>query len=371
MRIFLCFLFSLYFTSILQAGVKFHTGHYYQVNGADKTVNSYVMQAAYNEMLSTTAIRGIFLSVGWDELEEGMGNYSKGFALIDGHLAKLKNVGDKKRRLILFLNTKTDNLDQPFIPSYLISSTYQGGYYKWGNSVGGSNPTVAKGRAVKMWVPAIRARLIALMKALGLRYNSDTHFEGVGLNETSYGNAIGFSITDSMVNQIFDNYILVQKEMNLAFPNTMVFQYANYPRDRLPSFISQLKQMGSGLGGPDVWLDDPGVNVTSGTYPGVYSYYTQLSGIVPLTPHIMLGNRKQTCANMSVSVNCKYNPTERSLLNFARDKLKANYLFWTRDSESAGREEVINLLNNLTNTNPNAVKLNDQCPSKHGTCITN
>jgi hypothetical protein len=47
-----------------------------------------------------------------------------------------------------------------------------------------------------------------------------------------------------------------------AFPGTAVIQYANFPQSALPDLIAYMKQIGVGLGGPDVYprpsnLSDP------------------------------------------------------------------------------------------------------------------
>jgi len=49
--------------------------------------------------------------------------------------------------------------------------------------------------------------------------------------------------------------------MRYAFPNTITSQFTNYPRKILESFTTSLKKMGAALGGPDIFMDDPGLNM--------------------------------------------------------------------------------------------------------------
>ena len=46
---------------------------------------------------------------------------------------------------------------------------------------------MASGNGIRLWKPAVRDRMIAMMNALGNRYNSHSHFEGIGLGETAMG----------------------------------------------------------------------------------------------------------------------------------------------------------------------------------------
>lgn len=122
--------------------------------------------------------------------------------------------------------------------------------------------------------------------------------------------------------------------------------------------------MGAALGGPDIWLKDEGVNMkgTSNTPPGVYTYYPQLAGIVALTPSVMSGNYKRTIADKETA-----DPTIDQLLDFGRDKLKANIMFWT--AAPGYYPKVLSKLKTLTQQNSARVKLATACPSKYVNCI--
>lgn len=355
-------------------GVKFHPGHYVQPLGEDKTVNGYNMKMkVYPQMEANPAIAGLQLKLDWIDLEpsKDVVNYK----LIQDHLDKLKNFGSKKKRLIIYVQTKTTSLSAPFVPSYLkTESVYKGAIYPWGNNVSGTNPKNHKGNGLKLWIPQMRDRLELLMQRLGARFNNHSHFEGIGLPETAVGKAL-ITVTLAQEAAVHENFIHLHKKMREFFPNTMTFQFTNYPRDLLPSFImganNSLKSMGVALGGPDTWLNDPGVHEpgNENTPPGVYKYYPQLSGILPLTPSVQSGNYKCSRADCNNSKG-NFKPTVRQLLDLARDKLKANYIHWTLQPEDNKDKEVMNMLKSLYNANSPAVKLRTACPSMYAPCIT-
>ena len=70
------------------------------------------------------------------------------------------------------------------------------------------------------------------------------------------------------------------------------YQFVNYPREMLPGFIDHMRTIGTGLGGPDIFLDDPGLNFDHPNKPG---------SILPpnvrrdsLTPSVMQANYDNT-----------------------------------------------------------------------------
>lgn len=367
-------------------GVKYHPGHYLNPTGLKKSVDGYIMKETYKEMSSSPVFKGIELQLKWAEVENDDGTLNTGF--LDAHLAKL-NSYPIKRRLIIFLNTKTINLTEKLVPAYLTNTlhpdykgAYQGGIYAWGNEVDGTNPKVHKGNATKLWIPEVRDRLISVMEKLGAKYNAHPLFEGIGLNETAMGMALT-GTTLAQENAFYQSLLDIQKKMKLAFPNTMTFQYTNYPNRILSSFImgstNSLKSIGVALGGPDVWLNDPGVNFKGTQYvpPGVYHYYPLLSGVLPLSPAVMSGNYRCSRADCN-NAQGNFDPTARQLLDYARDKLKANYIFWMRDtalnkSRIPNYKEMETMLKNLysslNSADRDAVKLDERCPSMYAPCI--
>lgn len=97
--------------------------------------------------------------------------------------------------------------------------------------------------------------MIALLKALGQRYNSHPNFEGIGLIETAMGQAIK-PLTATQINGWLDNLVIVQQKMRTFFPNTMTIQEINYPRNYLQQITTAMVKMGGAPGCPDVYPDE-------------------------------------------------------------------------------------------------------------------
>ena len=170
-------------------------------------------------------------------------------------------------------------------------------------------------------------------------------------------------VSKKEVDRFYDNLLSVQREMRAAFPNTMTYQFVNYPREILPSFIDRMQTIGTALGGPDVFIDDPGLNFDRPNKPkGVYHFYAPLSGIVPLTPSVMQSNYGNTQHDGKGRV-----PTVAELLTFARDRLRANYIFWTRAPNSYSK--VLDLMNGLPVAAGPSGGLDSTCPKAYASCV--
>lgn len=339
-------------TSSITNPVKWHPGHYYALMGHIKN-NPKHMAQVYKELEKTPAIRGLQIRFEWSELESVEGMYN--FASIDQHLAELAK---RKKRLIIMLQLKSFNPNSAFVPSYLKEGKYEGGVFAF--STFGSKKT--RGYNIKLWNSMIHDRLVALVSALGKHFNSHPYFEGIGLTETAMGQSVT-ALSSNEVDDYYNNLLSINQHMRTHFPNTMTFQFTNYPRPILQSFISKLSKMGTGLGGPDIFLDEPGLHLNDPNSPrGVYNYYPELSGIVPLTPSVMQANY----------ANSRHDKTGREpaldeLLAFARDKLKANYIFWTR--APGYYSKVLTMLRTLNVTNDPAGGLNITCPTAYSSCV--
>lgn len=336
-------------TPVVTTPIKWHPGHYYTIMDYGKNASWYLSQV-YSEIKATPALRGIQIRYSWAELETSEGVYN--FSSIAKRLNELSSIN---KRLVIVVETKTFDPTEVLIPNYLKTGIYEGGQYLFSTP----NKAGVQGYNLKLWNPQVRDRLKALVRALGKRFNSEPYFEGIGLTETALGQP-DVPLTSQQIDDYFANLLNIQQQMRTAFPNTMTFQFTNYPRPILESFISSLRNMGAGLGGPDVFIEDPGLN-----YPlipkGVYNYYPENSGIMPLTPSVMHGNYKSTKAD-----GTGYEPTIMELLSFARDTLKANYIFWHRDPDYYLKVlETLNQANQKVNP---AGGLDFTCPGIYTTC---
>lgn len=332
--------------------VKWHPGHYYALMGYVKN-NPKQMAQVYKELEKTPAIRGLQIRYEWSELEPVEGVYN--FAAIDQHLAELAK---RKKRLIIMLQLKSFSPDSDFVPSYLKEGKYEDGVFAF-STFGSKKP---RGYNIKLWNPLVHNRLIALVSALGNHFNSHPYFEGIGLTETAMGQ-LATALSSKEVDTYYSHLLSINQHMRKYFPNTMTFQFTNYPRPILRSFISQLREMGTGLGGPDIFLDEPGLHLNDRNSPkGVYNYYPELSGIVPLTPSVMQANYANSRHDKTGR-----EPTLEELHTFARDKLKANYIFWTR--APGYYPKVLKMLRDIDVTHDSAGGLNITCPAAYSSCL--
>ena len=334
--------------------VKWHPGHYYILFHNGKSSDSY-MNTVYGELERTPALRGIQARFSWSELETAKGVYN--FALIDKLLAQLSA---RKKRLFVHIGIKSFSPDESSIPNYLKTPEYEGGefiYVKY-------NTSIPKGKYAKLWNAKVRDRLVALYIALGKRYNSHPYFEGTTMNETAWGAAMP-RLTTEQENTFFDNLAIVHQKMRAAFPNSVNFQYLNFPRSQLSELISKFKQSRTGIGCPDVFTQDPGLNFagTANSPPGIYKYYPKNSGVLPLMVQIEHANYLDTRADLQ-----GYQPTVTELLNFGRDNLQVNYLFWTRTP--GYYDNVLELLNFKQQKVNASGGLRAACPSTFSSCKT-
>jgi len=334
-------------------GVKWNPGHYYTIQNWANDDPIY-MEKVYKELKATPALRGMQMRFLWGWIEKSPGVYD--FSIIDKHLEKLAPMG---KRLVIQVQTKSFEADWKLIPEYLKAPKYEGGAFAfkdWGSST-------IDGRNIKLWNPYVRDRLIALLKALGQRYNSHPHVEGIGMIETALGQSVT-PLTTAQTDKWFDNLIVVHQKMRTFFPNTMTIQEINYPRDYLKQISTAIVKMGGALGCPDVYPDEPGLNFPPSSYSpqGAYRHFSQLSGTIPIAPTVEKVNYLNTRGDKKGHV-----PTVQELLVFARDELKSNYIFWQRLPEYV--DDVLEVMRfNKQKSTPSG-GLRAACPKAYPSCI--
>ncbi|MBP6365867.1 MAG: beta-galactosidase [Nitrosomonas sp.] len=333
--------------------VKWHPGHYYTIMGYGKDNPKYMTQI-YNELKKTPVLRGIQVRYLWAELEKTEGVYD--FTSIDRQLGELAAQG---KRLVIQVQTKSFNPAWRLIPDYLKATKYEGGQFAFSTY----GKKIHKGYNIKLWNLQVRDRLSALFRALGERYNSHPYFEGIGMIETALGQPID-PVSSIQIDQFYNNLLDVHRQMRSQFPNTMTIQEVNYPRSILESFIYKLKEMGTGLSSPDIFLDDSGLHSkgTDSVPKGIYHYYPKLSGIVPLAPQVMASNYVNTRHDSTGR-----RPTIPELLSFAQNRLKANYIFWARSPEDFPK--VLEILSRLSLVNDPSGGLDSTCPQSYPSCV--
>lgn len=353
------------------AQVKWHPGHYYSaMYGAKKSAYTYASDEIYQELESNGALVGISLRFKWPELETAKGVYN--FKEIDEHLERLSTMGSRQKRLFIIVETRTFDTATKLVPCYLTTSTcqgysdhYEGGIFPYKKTTNGPH----YGNGIRFWNDGVRNRFVKLMQALGDRYNAHSHFEGIGLGETSLGIPLNANdVSDADIDRYYAAHLYIQEAMSKVFANTITLQYTNFPRKRLAGFIAGLQRSRTALGGPDILIDDLGLNAINipNQQDGAYSYYPKLSGSVALVPSVLPSNYLHTSMDERVPSR---QPSIDELLDFGRDRLKATHLFWSRDKPGYYKEALAKL-KSLKNSGDARVELQTDCPSAYGACIT-
>lgn len=332
--------------------VKWHPGHYYAPMTFMRT-NPSIMAQVYAELKATPSLRGLQIRFPWPELEPEEGRYD--FKGIEQVLTELASVN---KHLVILLELKSFSPQTVPVPNYMRTEAYEGGAFPF-STYGQSTP---RGYNLKLWNSGVHDRLVALLAELGKRFNGHANFEGIGLPETAFGQPIEL-VSSHDTDKYYDNLLDVQRQMRVAFPNTLTYQFVNYPREILPGFVDQLRTIGTGMGGPDIFMEDPGLNFDHPNKPkGVYLYYPHMSGLIPLTPSVMQANYDNTRYDGKGRV-----PTIGELLAFGRDRLKANYLFWTR---APGHfQQVLEQMRQIPLQGNPAGGLDASCPKAYQGCV--
>ncbi len=335
--------------------VKWHPGHYTVFASAEGKYNPTYRNSIYNELKQTPALRGVMVRYAWAELEKGKDVYD--FSNISQILTELTALN--KRLIILFeLKASSPGSNEVIVPNYLKTAAYEGGSYAFSNN----NLGTSLGYGIRLWNPAVHDRMNSLVRALGKEFNSHPNFEAIGFTETSMSEPV-VPLSTSKLDTYFTNLLDINNETRVNFPNTMTFQFANWPRPVVKSYVESFKNTGIALGCPDVFIDDPGLwfpgSATSP--PGVYKYYQQVTGNIPLVIQVENGNYENTRWD-----NTGYKPTVNALLKTARDDLNVNYLFWVRIPGYFPK--VLTLLNETAQKSTPSGGLKSACPTVYSSC---
>src|SRR5262249_9755164 len=143
----------------------------------------------------------------------------------------------KGKKLFIQLQDATFSESRINAPRYLLSeSRYNGGADKqYRYKTGDEEHAVVAGWVARRWDPAVQERFHKLLFALGKEF--DGRIEGVNFAETSadFGES-GRLIPKGFSFEIYRDAIITNmKALKLAFPKSVVMQYANFmPGEWLP-----------------------------------------------------------------------------------------------------------------------------------------
>jgi len=300
--IFTCTSERVFGQGVSQSKVKWNPGHY-----------MLVWRGYTNRHFDTIAeshFKGAQVRYDWRDLEPQKGVYD--FSRIESDLKYLESSG---KRLVIQLMDRRFHSNGRSLPDYL----YEDEIYH-----GGTEPFKNKGGSVaRLWDQAVLGRYLALLTALGNRFDKEPFFEAFTFEETAIGidkvNAKGF--THRKYLDALKEMVTVAKE---AFPHTNVIMYGNWlsnPKGALAELAEHCFRTGAGWGGPDIVPDKVPGRTEAGTTPiAGYVFYPQYAGKMPLGAAVQtpsFGGKEGTF-------------TLDELYDTGVNVLKLNYIFWIR-----------------------------------------
>jgi len=286
--------------------------------------------------LGTPSIEGAELKYTWRELEPERDRYSLGPVLAD--LAFLERHGKR-----LFVQLQDVSFDERVnVPDYLREDSTFGGGAARQYEMPGNDESKARfeGWMARRWDPAVRERFARLLRVLGREL--DGRIEGLVLPETAAGfrasgklHPAGFTY-ERYLDGVEANMIAARE----AFPRSHVIQYANFmPGEWLPwedhgylrSVYEHAGRNGVGVGGPDLLPHRRGQRNHS--YPLIARRASGVLAGVAVQDGNLADRNPATGARV----------TAKDLLEFARDSLRLDYVFWGTE-EPYYSKEVLPLL---------------------------
>jgi hypothetical protein len=325
--------------------VKWNPGHYIATGRYDKLG----IQEILAEIKDLPQVKGLMLRYEWPQLETAKGVYD--FTRIERDLGLVQAAG---KRLWIILGTKVFTAGGVAVPDYMRTAEYEGGAFKI--QIGGADRL---GENTAMHNANVRDRLIALTSALGARINRHNALEGLTFSETALGQTV-VPLTEEQKTSFYSNLALVDAATKRAFPNTVTMQFINFPRTYMPGLITSMVSNSVALGGPDIFLQDPDLN----TY--IYPLYDMAKGKVAVGPSVQPDNYLTTVQNGPLNP-----PKISDLYAFGRNKLGANYMFWTRTfiGTPAAYPQVLDFFKSAAFPKDATGGLTGTCPSTYASCV--
>jgi hypothetical protein len=263
----------------------------------------------------------------WKDLEPEKGQYD--FTEIKHDLDLL---GSHGKFLVIQLQYKGYTKGKSIFPDYAKGAEYGGSPFI--SKVGALNPVI--------WNKQVRERMGELIRALGKAFDGNPYLTAINLPETATNYHFD-NPQEGIEAYSHEKYVeslkYLMKSLREAFPNTVVIQYTNFPTVILQELIDYQEDIGVGLGGPDVYPGKIGATDVNDPEKGVYRFYSQLSGKVPLGAAVQSENyadmfKKQNAIrrgqNVTILPGDEVPFPVRDHLTLAQEKLHLNYMFWAR-----------------------------------------
>lgn len=270
----------------------------------------------------------------WRELEPSKGKYD--FSAIKKDMAYLNSV-DKK--LWIQLQEKSFLPNVKNVPSYIVEDPiYKGGVLKQSMLTAPerdpNKPETGDeyGWSAKMWEEPVRDRFQKLIIALGKEF--DGKVEGINLSESSI--EIGVEQPDGTTvfpkdfspDRYVDSIKSNMRVLSHSFEKSTPMVYLNFlPDEWLPDqdkgymegLFKEASKLEMGVGGPDLM-------------PYRKSHMGQTYGFFKTYPdNLVKGMAVQDGNLRQINPRTKVKNTVPDILNFSRDYLGLDYIFWVKD----------------------------------------
>lgn len=294
--------------------------HAFADSPASKAVHQYLFVSYEPEKIHDPAFlhhkgfEGAQVTYWWRDLEPQENSYD--FRAIRKDLAFLTA---HHKRLFIQLEDVTFYSQYKCVPRYLLNDPrFHGGVAQQYSNDGKE----AQGWVARRWDPAVRGRFQKLMMALGKAF--DGKIEGINLEES----AVNIPVSGPQCPSGFtaaryrDGLVDDMAALKRAFPKSVTMQFANFmPGDEdgngyLRSLYDHAKELKVGVGGPDMLPYRP--YQMSHSYPLIRAAYGQ----VPTGIAVQDGDYHP------INPKTGKPTTIPELLEFGKNYLKVNYIFW-------------------------------------------
>lgn len=233
---------------------------------------------------------------------------------IDSYLSSLQPYS---KGLIVQLQVKSFANNQNNFPSYLRTATYGGGIYQ----------DTDNGWNLRLWEPAVVARLIALFEAIAARYDGHPLFYGLVIPESAAKQPVDATLAANwatLSKQYAQAHAQLGVSLKSIFAKTPTAIYFNSG----PSAVGYMKtavDLGSGIGGPDVYI---GAYTNNCFLTNGYDVIKQARTRTPVMMSVQQNDYLWTCASSAYKYPNNEIVPPRSLYDFAKSELGSNYLTW-------------------------------------------
>ena len=316
------------------AGIKWHPGHYVWL---DPHSSQAAQMAAIDALSSDTTVQGVQLLINWAYLEGSTpGDYSNGFALVDGYLAKLASLKVPKR-LILGVTERSFGTPPPagtvcadaaskLLPSYLASLSDGGCAIALPGAAGGLAVTA------RFWDAPVMDRLIALSQAYAQRYDQNPLFEMFfGNGETAVAAPPGSNFSMAAYAVQLKRWFDASEKVWTHTQLRLAANYAGSDAQMLDLINYATANGGVIVGGPDPELPLPDITrpvqaneIFRGAAGG-----TDFRGVVPWVGEIQ-----------GYGLGVKFTQLPSDVFAYNSDTMHASYMIWLRNTWLGGAPQM-------------------------------